>query len=175
MSNEYVGDVRPSQLMHTYGIGAIIDLPKISVIVTGLEDWPGKPPAMRAVIEDRLLMAVRAQLPTVRQLLSAPISPEDDFSSPLDPSNLTGVPVATFPRWLVCPLCRRLAAIQSGLFKLDADPFRPDRTVYRHVNCNKARGAKSPEAIPVRFLAACERGHLDDFPWVDFAHTYKTC
>ena len=40
-----VGEVRPSQLMYAYGIGAIVDLPKLSVIVTGLEDWPTDRPA----------------------------------------------------------------------------------------------------------------------------------
>ena len=31
-----VGEIRPSQLLFTYGIGAIVDLPELSVIVTGL-------------------------------------------------------------------------------------------------------------------------------------------
>ena len=35
-----VGEVRPSQIMFTYGVGSIVDLPKLSVIVMGLEDWP---------------------------------------------------------------------------------------------------------------------------------------
>ena len=35
-----VGELRPSQLLHTFGIGSIVDLPHLSVLVTGLEDWP---------------------------------------------------------------------------------------------------------------------------------------
>lgn len=174
MNKDYVGDVRPTQLMYTYGVGAIVDLPKISVIVTGLDDWPSQPPAVKPIIEDRLLMAVRSQegMRSVRQLLAPPKSVDDDFANPFDRSELIGVPVATFPRWLVCPRCRRLASVQSGLFKLDAKPFRPDQTVYRHINCNKGQ---SPEVLPVRFLAACERGHLDDFPWEGYVHNFQSC
>ena len=63
----YVGDVRPSQLMFTYGVGAIIDLPKLSVIVSGLDDWPTNPTYARPIIEERLLTAVRFKLPDVEK------------------------------------------------------------------------------------------------------------
>jgi len=35
-----VGELRPSQILTTFGIGSIVDLPHISVMVMGLEDWP---------------------------------------------------------------------------------------------------------------------------------------
>lgn len=79
-----------------------------------------------------------------------------------------GVPVAAFPRWLLCPVCRKLAPVESGLFELRTNPFRPDRNQYVHKNCQKAKTA--PVALPARFVVACEAGHLDDFPWVPFTH-----
>lgn len=39
-----VGELRPSQPLTTFGIGAIIDLPNLSVMVMGLEDWPSRTP-----------------------------------------------------------------------------------------------------------------------------------
>jgi hypothetical protein len=51
---------------------------------------------------------------------------------------------------------------------LKVSPYHPDRTHYEHVNCDK-RG-KSPTVVPARFVVACEHGHLDDFPWVEFVH-----
>ncbi len=52
-----VGTLRPTQLMYTYGIGAVVDLPHIATMVMGLDDWD----ATRAaeVVEDRLLLAVQ--------------------------------------------------------------------------------------------------------------------
>ena len=34
-----VGDLRPSQLLYSFGIGAIIDLPRLSGLIMGLDDW----------------------------------------------------------------------------------------------------------------------------------------
>ena len=50
-------------------------------------------------------------------------------------SRYVGVPVAPFPRWMVCPCCRRLAPLSSDQFELKPDPYRPDRVRYVHENC----------------------------------------
>ena len=62
---------------------------------------------------------------------------------------LIGVPVAPFPRWLLCPVCRKLAPIESGLFELRVNAVRPDGNKYVHTNCGKAR--TPPTALPARF------------------------
>ncbi|MFN2136854.1 MAG: DrmB family protein [Candidatus Promineifilaceae bacterium] len=176
MSTKYpprVGEVRPSQLLYTYGVGAIIDLPKLSVIITGLEDWQVNPEYFETIVEDRLLTAVRFEHPDVKKLLAPPIVP--DSGMPVDPFESTarvGVPVANFPRWMVCPSCRLLAPLSSGLFELKVNPYYPDRTAYIHKTCNKG---KNPQVVPARFLTACEQGHLDDFPWNEFVHRGNLC
>jgi hypothetical protein len=159
--------------MFTYGVGALVDLPKLSVIVTGLEDWPTDPAYVKVVNEDRLLQAVRYKLPQVTKLLTPPIAAENGLPpDPFDKTTSIGVPVATFPRWMVCPRCRLLAPLSSNLFDLKADPIYMDRTAYKHTSCQKGR---APEVVPARFLAACETGHLDDFPWVPFVHQGESC
>lgn len=161
-----VGEVRPSQLLHTFGVGAIIDLPHLSVMVMGLDDW--SPAYATEIGEERLLQAVQGQLgPQVKSLRVPPIQTEGS-DNPFDGSAQVGVPVATFPRWMLCPHCRLLAPRDSDLFQLKSDPIRPDRTRYVHANCSKA-GAP-PTVLPARFLVACEKGHLDDFPWHYFVH-----
>ena len=35
-----VGELRPSQVLHTFGVGAIVGLPNISAMAMGLDDWP---------------------------------------------------------------------------------------------------------------------------------------
>lgn len=161
-----VGEVRPSQLLHTFGVGSIIDLPHLSVMVMGLDDW--SPAYATEIGEERLLQAVQGQLgPQVKSLRVPPIQPEGS-DNPFDGSAQIGVPVATFPRWMLCPHCRLLAPRDSDLFQLKSDPIRPDRARYVHANCSKA-GAP-PTVLPARFLVACEQGHLDDFPWHYFVH-----
>src|SRR5438552_7447167 len=168
-----VGELRPSQVLFTYGIGAVVDLPFISTIVMGLEDWVN--PYPEPIGEERLLQGVKSILgPQVSQLLSPPEAPEQEgIPNPFDESATIGVPVAAFPRWMLCPRCRTLASLDSGLFQLKVDNYRADRTRYVHVNCPSA-GAPPP-VVPARFLVACKNGHLDDFPWIRFVHGEVPC
>ncbi len=170
-----VGKIRPSQALFTYGIGALVDLPRISVIVSGLDDWPTAQPEVRPIIEDRLLQAVRYTHPDVTRLLAPPIDQSEGPVDPYEQAAKIGVPVAAFPRWMVCPECRLLAPLSSGLFELKPDLYYPERTAYRHTGCSKTRGSKAPEVVPARFMVACEKGHLDDFPWIDFIHSGAPC
>ena len=169
-----VGELRPTQLMFTFGVGAIVDLPAISALVMGLDDWRPEPGVAREIVEERLLAAVRQQAgPQVQKLLSPPVLPASTgLPDPFGEAARVGVPVATFPRWLLCPRCQLLAPLSSGLFELKLDAYHPERTRFVHVNCSKA--AKPPPVVPARFLVACRNGHLDDFPWVTFVHKGPT-
>jgi hypothetical protein len=92
-----VGEIRPSQLLHTFGIGAVVDLPNISAMVMGLDEWSIVEGA--EIPEDRLLAAVRNQLGhQVVALRPPPESPdvvERIESAEVGP--LVGVPIMPFP------------------------------------------------------------------------------
>lgn len=168
-----VGEIRPSQILWSFGVGALVDLPNLSVIVGGLEEW--KLEHAEEVSEGRLLAGVRRTLgPQVQRLLAPPIPPATNAPvNPFSSEAKVGVPVLTFPGYLRCPLCQKLARHDSGLFDLKEEPYRPDRTRFVHHNCQKAKQS-SPTAVPARFLVACRNGHLDDFPWRFFAHRGTT-
>ena len=167
-----VGELRPSQLLWSFGCGALVDLPNISVIVMGLDYW--RTERSIPIPENRLLGAVQRVLgPQVARLLAPPIVETDGPIVPFSEEARIGVPVNAFPRWLRCPICQMLGEIDSGLFELKPNPYRPDRTKFVHANCNRA---KRPIAVPARFLAACRNGHMDDFPWHWFVHRgYSDC
>ena len=165
MSTHPVGQVRPSQLLWTYGPGALIDLPNLSVITMGLDRWDIDrcPP----VEEARLLAAVRRVLGQQVTHLRIPPFLNDEGASPFSAEGKVGVPVRPFPRWLRCVKCGLLAEYDSGLFNIKANPYRPELTHFVHTNCIKGANA---DAVPARFLLACRNGHLDDFPWHWFVH-----
>lgn len=170
MAEHRVGDVRPTQLLHTYGVGAMVDLPNIAAMVMGLDDW--KLQYATPVGEERLLAAVRGQLGRqVERLMLPPVDPDDSNRDPLNGPRI-GVPVAAFPQWYRCPWCDLVAPLSSGLFELQADPYRPDRVRYRHTACNKS--PNPPAVLPTRFQLACSHGHIDDFPWLRFTHSGAT-
>jgi len=165
MSTHPVGQVRPSQLLWTYGPGALIDLPNLSVITMGLDRWDEN--CCTPVQEARLLAAVRRVLgPQVSCLRVPPFMP-DESVNPFSAEGKIGVPVRPFPRWFRCVKCGLLAEYDSGLFEIKPNPYRPENTHFVHANCEKGANA---DAVPARFLMACRNGHLDDFPWHWFVH-----
>ena len=119
-----VGTIRPSQAIHSYGVGSLIDLPNLSVMVGGIDRWDNT--RQEVITEDRLLDAVRARLGhQVDALRALPVEAETT-DNPYDEWARVGVPVSIFPRWLRCTACDRLFPVASGALKLDTNMFRPD-------------------------------------------------
>lgn len=162
-----LGELRPSQLIFTFGVGSLVDLPNMSAMVMGIDDWDTR--YSKEIEEDRLVAAVQRRLGAqMTRLYLPPIKPESMVRDPAAPA--IGVPVVPFPRWLRCTLCDTLATVESGVFQLSQDQWRPDRTEFVHQTCRKSKGGKAPSALSVRFLIACRDGHLTDFPWLEFVH-----
>ena len=57
MRKSEVGELRPSQLLVTFGVGSIVDLPNLSVLVMGLDDWLIA--RSSEIGEERLLLSVQ--------------------------------------------------------------------------------------------------------------------
>lgn len=166
-----VGEVRPSQLLWTYGPGALVDLPSLSVITMGLDRWDENMCA--PIDENRLLEAVRRMLGNQVERLRMPPIDRTESSDPFSGMPPPGVPVRPFPRWLRCVSCGTLAEFDSGIFDIKENRFRPEDTRFIHKHCTKGReskGNKVSDAVPARFLMACRNGHLDDFPWRYYVH-----
>lgn len=180
MSIQYrrrVGTVRPSHLMFTGGVGALVDLPNFSVLVRGIDDWRyDGVPDWQPIAEPRLLAAVR-MLPgmkKVEQLRPAPWLDGLD-ADPNGPASRVGVPVAPFPAWLRCTACNELGPINdAGVFGFEnAMARRPHEARFFHANCNRKN--KKPLAVAARFVLACPAGHLDEFPYRHFVHRGTSC
>ncbi len=159
-----VGAARPSQLLWSYGPGAMIELPNFSAITLGLDMW--KIRDCTRVTEPRLLNLVRRRLgPQVEALYAPPVEREEiGFRVP----DLHGAPVRPFPTYFRCPHCGLLGTL-NDYFELKSNNYCPDKASVFHKSCNKYSG-KPAHAMPMRFMVACEHGHIDDFPWRWFVH-----
>jgi len=166
-----VGEVRPSQLLWTYGPGALIDLPSLSVVTLGIDQW--EKDRCQPIGEPRLLAAVRKVLGSQVENLRVPPFQKSELVDPWSAEANIGVPVRPFPRWMRCVKCGLLSPFDAGLFEIKENRFRPERTRFVHKGCRGSKGdqpAKDADAVPARFLLACRDGHLDDFPWHYFVH-----
>lgn len=172
-----VGAVRPSHLMFTTGVGALVDLPNFSVAVRGLDDWSYESVDVEPVAEPRLLAEVR-RLPGCREVTELRSAPWLDGldQDPTGPASRVGVPVAPFPTWLRCTACDTLASIESEEFEFEnALARRPQDARFSHRECPRKRSGRRPMAVAARFVLACTRGHLDDFPYAQFVHRGGAC
>lgn len=173
-----VGAVRPSHLMFTTGIGALVDLPNFAVLVRGLDDWNyDNVPEWQPIAEPRLLAAVKT-LPGKRhvgELRPAPWMSGLD-ADPRGPAARVGVPTTPFPAWLRCTVCNELGPLESQVFGFENDkPTRPHDARFFHDNCGRKRSGKKPLAVAARFVLSCTAGHLDEFPYTHFVHRSDQC
>lgn len=169
LPNNRLGELRRSAIVSLFGPGSIVDFRAdggpVSAIIAGLEDWdasapPGGTKNPQTIHEPRLernLSADGFRLPPVLVNESG------------ENSNRGMLAAYRFPDWLQCPLCGRIAP--SGKWK-----HEPGRAYRLCSSCTNQRpGRKKVFAVPVRFIMACKKGHLDEFPWHLWVGHKKDC
>jgi hypothetical protein len=133
--------IRAGQLISPFGVGAVVDLGTESFTSVDISHWPhGDCP----IVQDNPLRSMLGK----------------DVRSPPDAGRGATVPVWRFPRWLFCPTCRHLTHLTQAM---DA------------ANDGRAPTCPTPTCQgaalnPMRFVAACENGHLQDVDWHRWAH-----
>lgn len=154
MSRKSHGQLRRSQVISTYGPGALIDLPRHSAIVGGLETW-GKLSRLEEVTEPRLAQKLQLMTGVVAPKLYAPPVESED---PRERAKGIGIGAWRFPEWFVVQ--------EQGAAQ---DQRRSRRLVHRKALDPMGRlGGR--QVVATRFVTACPRGHVDDLDWHWFVH-----
>jgi hypothetical protein len=153
VSRKAQGQLRRGQVITTYGPGALIDLPRDSAIVAGLESWP-KTTDLEEIIEPRLVAKLKlmTKIP-VPQLFAPP----PDSNNPQEPTR--GIGAYRFPEWFV---------VQESAQTQERERSR--RLVHRKALDAKGR-FEGMLVVATRFVRACPRGHVDDVDWRGFVHS----
>lgn len=136
--------IRRSQTISPFGVGAILDIEGESFVMADIFRWRDSGEEIR---EPRL----EAKLGVTRFKM-APEKPDNDrHVNEWTP----GVPVSRFPNWMFCPKCRSMY-----YWYWRNEPI-----------CDS--GHRPVKLVPMRFVMACPNGHLADVPWGLWAHSYK--
>lgn len=158
------GAIRRSQIVSTFGPGAMVDLVDSAVLIAGLDFW--NYPAGVTVLEDTRLRDALAK--RFREAKLGELAIEGAFREPpacddKSPTRASGVQALEFPQWFVCQRehCRVLTRARDSLERKGPR--------YVHLCADGKRG----DCVPVRFVGACTRGHLEDWPWISFSHRQK--
>ena len=154
-----------SQLLFTYGPGAMLDLPDHAVIVSGL-DMDGWSRSGATINEPRLTDLLRqldadddraaAAYPALR---TPPMHDEDRVGD-----RSPAVQVRIFPEWFLCDIDPNGGPTAAG-------ETRRSLVKFEHLSMKggKLRHDKKP-VNPIRFVAACKNGHLQDIDWRRIVH-----
>ena len=170
MTFNRVNELRRSAAVTTSGPGAIVDAragrAPVSGIHAGLESWDLEAPlvgdlANQKIFERRLLSKLKKKYfrlaPVVASkkktsLRRASTVPEVDGPGP-------SLLLRRFPNWLQCPQCSLIKPAN----KWSTEPGKAYR--FCSTCTDKSPGKEKKYVVPVRLVAACVNGHLDDFPW----------
>lgn len=149
--------LRSSQVITTYGPGAMVDLPDDAVIIAGLDSWryhSGKP--VPTVSETRLIGKLETLLGTTGITLRKPPPAVEEKGFTPD------IGAYYFPEWLI-----------SQRQVITARKHRARRLIHRRDLENgrfREDDGKRYSVVPVRWVRACPRGHIGDIDWRAFVH-----
>ena len=146
------GQIRRSQVITTYGPGALIDLPRESAIVGGLDKWPSES-KLEGIDEPRLSRKLQMVLGggSLPRLYAPPAASNV-------PGEVIGIGGWRFPEWFV---------VQET--SATGERQRSRRLVHRKALDEKGR-FDGQAVVATRFVRACPKGHVDDIDWYRFVH-----
>ena len=151
--------IRQSQIISTYGPGALVDLPDNAVLVAGLEHWAGD---AQLVPEPRLLANLRRRLGLPFLELRSPPVPERENELGI------GIVAWQFPEWFVAQF--EVSTKQFGRSRPLVHRRALVRGRYVGDDPSGKRKRKDWPVVPVRFVQACPNGHVSDIHWPRLVH-----
>ena len=161
-------EVRSSQLLTTFGPGAMMDLPDGSVIVGGLDNWCYSPGPLPIIEEHRLVAKLRARLQKPNLVLRTPPPSTDDPTA-----GHPGIAVWRFPQWFLVQNPERMLGPGGQPLPEGRGTRRRLVPQSRLVNGKYNEGGEKYEVVPVRFVRACEHSHVGDIDWPAFIHGHS--
>jgi len=158
-------NVRSSQILSPFGVGQIVNFPEeVSVMICGLSLWDET--IARAKINqgaDRITEdELRFNETRLQNLLNVSY-----FVKPLEyktsgaKNNHLKIPAVRFPGWHYCtnPRCGRMKQV----------PLYKASTRIECTSCSQGTNHNF-KMIPVRFVATCPHGHIQDVPFKEWVH-----
>jgi len=157
--------IRRSQLISPWGVGQMINFPKDeSLMVLGLDMWEEKFRTISELDEFKVTEERLAKRLGVKEFRLPP-----DFRDPgqgvTNPS--LKIPFIRFPRWHYCTRCGHMEKVSIY------DSHKPTCTGVSFGSgrsCAEIPEKKRQRLIPVRFIAICQKGHIEDFPFMEWVH-----
>ncbi|MFZ5573021.1 MAG: DrmB family protein [Thermodesulfobacteriota bacterium] len=159
------GPVRRGQLISPFGPGAMMILPDgVSVICAGLDHWFKHESGGAENIDQREYQVDEWRLAARLNVEHFYLPPDHRRLRRYDPptNGYLTVPFLRFPQWHYCTRCGLMRKI-------------PLVTKERRIRCAECENRGWTRFIvQVPFVAMCDAGHIQDFPWIEWVYQSAT-
>jgi hypothetical protein len=157
--------VRRSQLISPWGIGQMINFPKDeSLMVVGLDLWEEQ---FRLLSNKEEFIVTEARLAKRLGVKDFRLPPDFRDPGPGVTNPSLKIPFVRFPRWHYCARCghmEKVSIYHPNKPTCNGTAFTSGRS------CSEIAPTKRQRLIPVRFIAICPDGHIQDFPFMEWVH-----
>lgn len=164
MSNKY--SIRRDSLISPWGVGAIVPFPHDeSLMVSGLDFWFDEEHNYEdfLIVDERLSKRLGG-----KQFVMPPDYRE--FSQDSQHAEMK-IPAVRFPLWHYCPVCGNMEKIgASGERQRCSGEIRKANGKETYCSKHKGKTKSLPILVPERFIAVCKKGHIEDFPIMEWVH-----
>ena len=144
---------RTSQGLTSLGIGAIIGIGDESFINTGVKGGNQREIDFPRLANRLGVYSLKTPKTEVKKTKTGSFNKGNKFS------------FMRFPGWMVCSSCKKMKRFTRSM----ADKLNGEVPTCDNPKC---RGKKY-RLKSIRFVVACELGHLDEFPWWRWAHSQR--
>lgn len=142
--NRVTHSVRAAQAVLQYGVGAMVDFPDQTLVTAAPEYWSG----VSRIFDDRFAKALGVEY----------------FAMP------TSIAYSRFPEWYFCPKCRRFQPLKKWISEYRKSPMGKKLQFDAHMVSNLQCTSCKQDLVVARIVTVCEKGHLNDFPWIKWVH-----
>lgn len=159
-------NVRSSQLLSPFGVGQIVNFPKeLSLMVCGLNLWDEKIEQGKV---NRGIDSIKESDLRFNEIRLQNALEVDYFVKPFEyktageKNNYLEIPAVRFPGWHYCTnhKCGRMTHV----------PLSQPSEKIECISCWDGQSRFKWKMNPVRFVAACPSGHIQDVPFKEWVH-----
>lgn len=153
-----VGEIRKSQSVTTYGPGSLVDFPRMSAVIEGIDNWES---TLGKYAFDKLKIHER----NLEQILGKKFFIQPQLME--NGKSVNGISARRFPEYCYCPECGVLDKYYR-IEKKGQNTTQYNRESYCGL-CSQSKN-RNVKLIPSRFATSCRCGHMDDFPYDWWVH-----
>lgn len=179
-------NLRRNHLITTRGIGSLYETGEDTYIIAGINFWKyhhiennlNLQTKIREALEikdKRFIDRINQETgERINHLMRPPVQ-FDFIESETEKYTYGDIPIFRFPLWYYCTRCGKMKKVKFNSSSDDSILLCDSNEIYRHPsNTKKVKTCSElkikQRMVPIRFIMACEQGHLSDFPWVEWAH-----